>query len=123
MRIDAAERRTPSDEARTMMRLVRGLRAIALAGVIGGIAIIAVSSEATPRVVADEACPYYAVDIEAFATCEEDGVAGPRPSDTAEVAHAAAVESAPRREAATPAEHGDLAEPAPRSDSRTAADS
>ena len=42
-----------------------------------GVALLATVSvaHADPRVVGDGACPYYAVDIEAFATCEGDRVA------------------------------------------------
>ncbi len=35
------------------------------------------ASAATPQVVGDEACEYYAVDIEAFATCSDGKVTLP----------------------------------------------
>lgn len=70
MRIDAAERRTSSDEERELMQLVRGLRALALTGVVAGIGVIAVGTGSTASIVADDACPYYAVDMAASATCE-----------------------------------------------------
>jgi rhodanese-related sulfurtransferase len=34
---------------------------------------------AQPAVVGDDACPRYAIDVEAFATCDGDRVAAPRP--------------------------------------------
>lgn len=33
------------------------------------------AAQATPRVVADDACPRYAIDIASFATCDGDVVA------------------------------------------------
>lgn len=39
---------------------------------------------AQPTVVGDEACPRYAIDIEAFATCDGDRVAAPRPASRLE---------------------------------------
>lgn len=38
---------------------------------------VAMPAAATPQTVGDEACPKYAVDIEAFATCEGDRVVKP----------------------------------------------
>jgi hypothetical protein len=48
-------------------------------GLGGWVALVA----ASPAVVADSACPHYAVDIEAFATCEGDRVAMPDEGGTA----------------------------------------
>jgi rhodanese-related sulfurtransferase len=45
--------------------------------VLLGMVTLATAVTAGPRVVADSACPHYAVDIEAFATCDGDRVAGP----------------------------------------------
>lgn len=69
MRIDAAERRTRTDDEREMMRVVRGLRAIALAGVLAGIGVIAVSTIDPPAAIADEGCLQDAVDMAAPAAC------------------------------------------------------
>lgn len=44
-----------------------------------GMGTLATAVMAGPRVVADSACPHYAVDIEAFATCDGDRVASPDP--------------------------------------------
>ena len=40
-------------------------------------ALVALAAHATPQTVGDEACPKYAVDIAAFATCEGDRVVVP----------------------------------------------
>jgi rhodanese-related sulfurtransferase len=42
-----------------------------------GIGVLVSAASATPVVVGDGACPTYAVDIEAFATCDQDRVAMP----------------------------------------------
>lgn len=73
MRIDAAERRKRSDDELEWMRVVRGLRALALTGVIAGIGLVAVGTQATPSIVADDACPYYAIDMGASAACGDHG--------------------------------------------------
>jgi rhodanese-related sulfurtransferase len=44
-----------------------------------GMGTLATAVMAGPRVVADSACPHYAVDIEAFATCDGDRVASADP--------------------------------------------
>ncbi len=44
-----------------------------------GMGTLATAVMAGPRVVADSACPHYAVDIEVFATCDGDRVASPDP--------------------------------------------
>lgn len=123
MRFDKVEGWTGSDETRTAMRVVRGLRAIALIGVIAGIGLIAAGTEATPRVVGDEACPYYAVDIAAFATCEDDTVAGSPSVDVAEATGPALLEPGQQQENARSAERGASTEPAPRRSPRAAAES
>jgi rhodanese-related sulfurtransferase len=41
--------------------------------------LLATAARAAPQTVADEACPKYAVDIAAFATCEGDRVVKPEP--------------------------------------------
>jgi rhodanese-related sulfurtransferase len=43
---------------------------------VSGLVTVAIAS---PAVVADSACPHYAIDIEAFATCDGDRVARPDP--------------------------------------------
>jgi rhodanese-related sulfurtransferase len=43
--------------------------------VLLGMSALATAAVADPRVVADSACPHYAVDIAAFATCDGDRVA------------------------------------------------
>ena len=48
-----------------------------LAAVLLALLGFAVSAAATPQTVSDDACPKYAVDIEAFATCEGDRVVKP----------------------------------------------
>lgn len=40
-------------------------------------------AQGTPQVVGDEACPKFAVDIAAFATCEGDRVVKPAPATAA----------------------------------------
>jgi hypothetical protein len=42
---------------------------------LGAIALAGDGAKAAPRVVADEACGYYAIDIESFATCIDGRVA------------------------------------------------
>lgn len=71
------------------MLLLRAAFRVAVIGMIGmklnrwsvllGMGTLATAVAAGPRVVADSACPHYAVDIEAFATCDGDRVAGPEP--------------------------------------------
>lgn len=39
--------------------------------------VVALPADATPQTVGDEACPKYAIDIKAFATCEGDRVVKP----------------------------------------------
>ena len=48
-----------------------------LAAVLLALLGVAMPAAATPQTVSDEACPKYAVDIEAFATCEGDRVVKP----------------------------------------------
>lgn len=69
MRIEAAERRTLTDDERELMRVVRSLRAIALTGVLAGIGLIAIATVDPPAAVADEGCPQDAVDMAAPTAC------------------------------------------------------
>lgn len=73
MRIDSAERRKWSEDELAGMRVARGLRALALTGVIAGIGLVAVGAPAAPGAVARDPCPYDAIDMAASATCEGHG--------------------------------------------------
>lgn len=73
MRIDGAERRTRSDDELEWMRVARGLRALALTGVVAGIGLVVVGTQPTPSVVAQVPCPHDAIDMAASAICGDRG--------------------------------------------------
>ena len=66
-----------------MMACVTSRRWRRLALVGASFCLVQGASVATPQVVGDEACAYYAVDIEAFATCTDGKVTLPA-DDTVE---------------------------------------
>ena len=62
--------RTKNASIRTALSLLATHLSLALV-------VVALPAEATPQTVGNDACPKYAVDIEAFATCEGDRVVKP----------------------------------------------